>query len=87
MSDRPRHPDKHIEQALRYAEELGWRVEKSSGHAHCWGRLRCPFATREGCIVFVNSTPRVPMNHARQLQNKIDCCPHQGQMTPEEVAP
>jgi hypothetical protein len=30
---RPRHPDKHIERAFRYAESLGWRVEISNGHA------------------------------------------------------
>lgn len=78
MSGRARHTDPHIEKALRYAEALGWRVQKATGgHAHCWGRLMCPLADREGCIIFVNSTPRVPMNHARQIQNKVDCCPHQ----------
>ena len=24
---RPRHPNKHIEEAIQYAESLGWRVE------------------------------------------------------------
>ena len=46
---RPRHPNKHIELAVQYAESLGWRVEMSKGHAgailmspkhagrlHCW---------------------------------------------------
>ena len=85
MSERPRHPDKHIEKALRYAEGLGWRVEKSAGgHAHAWGKLLCPFSTREGCKVFVNGTPRVPMNHARQIQNKVDSCPHQPDTSEEK---
>lgn len=74
--DRPRHPDKNIEKVIAYAEQLGWRVEKSNGHAHCWGHLLCPLATRDGCTVFVYSTPRVPMNHARHIQKKIDSCPH-----------
>ena len=30
---RSRHPDKHIELAIQFAESLGWRVELSRGHA------------------------------------------------------
>jgi hypothetical protein len=71
---RPRHPDKHIERAVQYAERLGWRVVLSNGHA--WGRLFCPLNSREGCIVVVYSTPRVPENHARHVQREIDLCPH-----------
>lgn len=52
---RPRHPDKHIEKAIQYAEQLGWTVEMSNGHA--WGRLFCPHHFRDGCKVTVNSTP------------------------------
>jgi len=62
---RPRHPNKHIERAIKYAESLGWRVELSNGHA--WGFLLCPRSTREGRAVTVWSTPRNPENHARQL--------------------
>ena len=71
---RPRHPNKHIEAAVRYAERLGWRVEISQGHA--WGHLLCPRQGREGHIVPVWSTPRSPENHARQLRRRIDSCPH-----------
>ncbi len=71
---RPRHPDKHIEQAVAYAESLGWRVEISGGHA--WGRLFCPFADRYGCIISVWSTPRVAQNHARHIRREVDACPH-----------
>ena len=71
---RPRHPDKHIEKAVRYAESLGWRVEISNGHA--WGFLLCPQHTREGCSVTVNSTPRRPENHARKITRDVDLCPH-----------
>jgi hypothetical protein len=72
---RPRHPDKHIEKAIQAAEKLGWTVELSHGHA--WGRLFCPRHSRDGCIITINSTPRVPENHARHIQREIDLCPHQ----------
>jgi hypothetical protein len=49
MSTRPRHPNKHIELSIRYAESLGWRVELSQGHD--WGHLLCPLRTRDGCIL------------------------------------
>lgn len=71
---RPRHPDKHIEKAVQYAESCGWRVELSNGHA--WGHLLCPLQTRDGCIVPVWSTPRNPENHARHIRREVDFCPH-----------
>jgi hypothetical protein len=71
---RPRHPDKHIEVAIQYAETLGWRVELSNHHA--WGHLLCPLSNRDGCIVGVWSTPRNAENHARQIRREIDLCPH-----------
>ena len=71
---RPRHPKPPIEAAIRYAEQLGWRVEMSNGHA--WGHLLCPKSTREGCIISVWSTPRVAEHHARHIRKKIDSCPH-----------
>lgn len=74
MPMRPRHPKPPVEHAIKYAEALGWRVTLSSGHA--WGRLFCPFSNREGCIISVWSTPRVPENHARQIRNRVDSCPH-----------
>ena len=71
---RNRHSNKHIEAAVEYAESLGWRFEKVTGHA--WGRIFCPHATRDGCMISLWSTPRVPENHARQVRRKIDSCPH-----------
>lgn len=72
---RARHPNKHIEDAVKYAESLGWDVRLSNGHA--WGRLLCPRHTREGCAISVWSTPRNPESHARQIRRDIDTCPHQ----------
>jgi hypothetical protein len=71
---RPRHPNKHIEAAVQYAEGLGWRFVKSKGHA--WGRLFCPEPSRVGCIISVWSTPRKPENHARRIRSEVDLCPH-----------
>jgi hypothetical protein len=69
---RPRHPKKEVEAAVQYAEEKGWRVEMTRGHA--WAELLCPLATREGCRVFVWSTPKNSGNHARTVKRLIDKC-------------
>lgn len=71
---RSRHPNKEIEAAVSYAETQGWSWIKVKGHA--WGKLQCAYHDREGCTLFVWSTPRVPENHARQLRRDIDRCPH-----------
>ena len=71
---RPRHPKPPIEKAIQYAEQLGWRVEIARGHA--WGRLYCPTSSRQGCIISIWSTPRVPENHARHIRKAIDACQH-----------
>lgn len=69
---RPRHPKKAVETVVRYAESLGWRVEKRTGHN--WARLFCPFGHHD-CIVGVHSTPRNPDSHAKQVRRDIDKCP------------
>lgn len=71
---RPRHPKPAVENAVCYAEALGWRVTHPASHA--WGRLFCPEASRSGCIVSVWSTPSNEDNHARQLRRFIDRCDH-----------
>jgi hypothetical protein len=76
MANRPRHPNKEIEAAVRYGEDLGWRLEMSNGHA--WGRLYCPHHDRGGCIVSIWSTPRDGNNHARRIRTLIDKCNHGG---------
>lgn len=70
---RPRHPNKEIEAAVRYAESMGWKLYLSPGHA--WGHLLCPLNTRKGCRVPVWSTPRSPENHAKGIMRAIDRCP------------
>ena len=73
---RSKHPNKHIEAAVAHAEQKGWRCKMSGGAAHCWGTLLCPREDRDGCRISVNSTPRNPENHARQIQRKVDSCGH-----------
>jgi hypothetical protein len=68
---------KEIEEALRYAETNGWRVEV--GGSHAWGKLYCPYnddecRCGEFCITSVWSTPKNAGNHARQLRRVVDNC-------------
>ena len=72
------HPNKHIRQAIDYAEGNGWRFEKAGGQAHIYGTLYCGQAHRD-CIVFVHSTPRNPEHHARRIRRKVERCPSHGQ--------
>jgi hypothetical protein len=74
---RSKHPKKEIEEALRYAEACGWRIEV--GGSHAWGRMYCPYndlecRCGEFCITSIWSTPRNTVNHARQLKRVIDNC-------------
>ena len=74
---RPAHAKKEVEEALRHAEQNGWRIEV--GGAHSWGRMYCPYnkddcRCGEFCITSVWSTPRNAGNHARALRRVIDNC-------------
>ena len=74
---RAKHPKKEVEQALRHAEQRGWRVEP--GGSHAWGRMYCPHnlpecRCGEFCITSIWSTPKNPGNHARQLRRVVDNC-------------
>ena len=74
---RPRHPGKEVEDALRYAEARGWRIDV--GGSHAWGKMYCPAndpecRCGEFCITSIWSTPRDPGNHARQLRRVVDNC-------------
>ena len=39
----PDHPNRHIREALKYAEEQGWTIRKSGPRAHAWGVIFCSF--------------------------------------------
>ena len=72
------HPNKHIREAIRYAESNGWTVTHAGSRAHIWGTLWCPHSSRDGCRIRVMSTPRSPENHAKDICHDVDRCPHQG---------
>jgi hypothetical protein len=71
-----RHPNKHIQASIEYSVSRGSQVEKAAGHAHIWGFIVCPWASRGGCRFNIHSTPRVPERHARKLRKYVDACPH-----------
>ena len=73
---RPAHPNKHVEAAVADAEGMGWRCKMSGTSGHCWGILMCPHEDRDGCRISVNSTPRNPEIHAKQIRRKVDSCGH-----------
>ncbi len=70
------HPNKHIREAIKHAEENGWRFEKASARAHIYGKLFCPHGRRDGCRMNVYSTPGSPEEHARQIIRRVQSCPH-----------
>lgn len=76
MVKRKKHPNKEIERAVKYAENLGWRYLKSGGSAHAWGRLLCPLSEREGCQMSIWSTPKDADSHAKQIRRSVHSCPH-----------
>ncbi|HUK78675.1 MAG TPA: hypothetical protein VL117_13935 [Thermoleophilia bacterium] len=76
---RRRHPSGPVEEALRYAEGHGWRVEPGGPRAHAWGKMFCPHndpecRCGEFCITSIWGTPRNPENHARQIRRVVDGC-------------
>ncbi len=71
------HPKKEIEQALKYAESQGWRIE--TGGSHAWGKMYCPYNAPtcrcgEFCIASIWSTPKSVTAHARSLRRVVDHC-------------
>jgi hypothetical protein len=74
---RNKHPKKEIEEAIRHAEDHGWRVKV--GGSHAWGKMYCPYndpecRCGEFCISSIWSTPRNAVSHARKLKRVVDNC-------------
>lgn len=76
---RPKHPNKHIENAIKYAEKHGWRYQQTGKSAHAWGRMLCILEDRKGCSMSIWSTPRNQENHAMQIIRKVNHCKHDGE--------
>lgn len=71
-----KHPSKHIQEAIEYAEDEGWRIIETGKSSHAFCRLYCPERSRDGCKMSVWSTPRNERSHARQIKRRVDRCPH-----------
>lgn len=69
------HPNKHIRDALDYAEQHGWRFEKARGHAHIYGSIYCSHGHND-CMMFIHSTPRNPENHGKRIRRTVQECPN-----------
>jgi hypothetical protein len=66
-----RHPNKHIQAAIEFAIENGWRLETHRAH---WGLLLCPGRRRGACSFGVHSTPRTPEAHAKDIVRTVRRC-------------
>lgn len=79
-----KHPDKHIADAIKYAEENGWHIEKSKGKGHAWGIMECDHNDSNcwngnHCRTSIWTTPRNSQNHAKDLKKIVDKCIYKGQ--------
>ena len=83
---RKRHSKPEIEEALRYAEKQGWRIE--IGGSHAWGKIYCPYNNSdcrcgEFCISSIWSTPKNAGTHAKQIKRVVDNCRRNSQENEE----
>lgn len=76
-SNMAKHPNKHIQAALDYAEQNGWQKVPSGKSAHAFCRLRCLRGHSEHQMS-IWSTPRSPENHAKQIIRKVNECLPEG---------
>lgn len=68
-----KHPNKHIRDAIAYAEANGWDVIETGKSAHAFCRLYCRAGHAEH-MMSIWSTPRNPENHAKQILHKVSQC-------------
>lgn len=81
-----KHPNKHINDAVKYAVENGWEVVEAGSSSHAWARLKCPYNDPECrcgkfCLKSVWSTPKNPQDHAKQIRRIVDRCINKDQDT------
>jgi glutamate-1-semialdehyde aminotransferase len=74
MADK--HQNKAVRAAIAYALSKGWRLKRSKGKGHAWGKLYCRRAAPDGCRFTVYGTPAIPEAHARDLRRTVDRCTH-----------
>ncbi|WP_324701245.1 hypothetical protein U9K49_22880 (plasmid) [Pantoea agglomerans] len=73
-----KHPNKHIQAAIDYALENGWKKVTAGGSSHAYCRLRCGDSSDEHSShqMSVWSTPEVPEHHAARIRRRVDECLH-----------
>ena len=70
------HQNKHIREAIRFAEEFGWTTEKAGPLMCIWGTLYCRHSGRNGRRIRADvSTRETPEAHARDMFPGVDRCP------------
>jgi hypothetical protein len=73
-SEVAKHPNKHIREALKYAEDHGWTIRKSSGRAHAWGVIYCQFWTSGVLDVDLFNAEKPRETCARHAANRRSLC-------------
>ena len=78
-----RHSKKEVAEAIKYAEDNGWRAEYG-GKSHVCVTLLCPGG--QGCCSphFVNSTPQNLGNAAKRIKKAVDRCDYRAGEEEEE---
>lgn len=67
------HHNKHIREAIEYAQRCGWRYVEG-GKSHKKGTLLCQYG-HPGCKFFVYGTPRSPEMTAQRIRRIVENCP------------
>lgn len=62
----PKHPKKEINDALDYADQLGFGVEQTAA-GHKWGRITCSCRA----MLSVWSTPKIPSTMADRSEDGL----------------
>ena len=72
---RSRHPNKHIENAVAYAEACGWRYVEAGGSTHAWRRMLCVHAIATDasslCIPRLASQRIMPVKSAAKSMRAV----------------
>ncbi len=83
MAKRPKHTNKHIEAAIEYALENGWKYIETGKSAHAFCILRCTQGHTEHSMS-VYSTPKKPEDRAKDILRMVKkCTPSEDTKEPE----
>ncbi|WP_336932417.1 hypothetical protein [Acinetobacter bereziniae] len=83
MAKRPKHPNKHIEAAIEYALENGWKYIETGNSAHAFCILRCIQGHGDHSMS-VYSTPKKPEDRAKDILKMVKKCTPPEELENEE---